>query len=283
MSTSTNSPLRLLVTVLLGSAILVSAFLVAVLLVSMRKPPAQTSPPEPVLAVEVVRMVPEDVPMVIQGYGNAASIEVSPIAPQVSGNVIHIHERLFVGEIIPTGDTLIQIDPRDYETAVIQARAQATQAKSGLARLRTQYASDKERLQTLERNRDLARKEYDRLKGLYEKEEVGALSNVERAELSYNQARDAFDLMSQNVSLYPSRITEAEQGSAAAEAALELATLNLERTNIKAPFDARIQEKRVEAGQFVSPGAAILMLANDAILEIVVPLDSRDVSNGLRF
>ena len=83
-----NAPLRLLLTVALGGALLVTALLLAALLVSMRKPPAQTSPPEPVLAVEVVRMVPEDVPMVIVGYGDAASIEVSPIAPQVSGNVV---------------------------------------------------------------------------------------------------------------------------------------------------------------------------------------------------
>lgn len=283
MNTSGQSLLRIIVTVALGSAALVMAVLFAAMLIARREPPEQAMPPEPVLAVEVVRMVPEDVPMIITGYGDAKPIEVSPIAPQVSGNVIRTHDRLFAGEIIPAGEVLVEIDPRDYEAHVAQARAQAAQARSGLARLRTQYASDQERLGTLERSRDLARKDFDRLKDLFEKEAVGALSNVERAELTYNQARDAFDLMTQNVSLYPARISEAEQGLAAAEAALQLAELNLSRTKITAPFDARIQEKRVEEGQFVSPGAPILMLANDSILEIVVPLDSREVRDGLRF
>lgn len=283
MNTSGQSLLRLIVTVALGGAALVMAVLFAAMLIARREPPEQTMPPEPVLAVEVVRMVPEDVPMIITGYGDAKPIEISPIAPQVSGNVIRTHDRLFAGEIIPAGEVLVEIDPRDYEAHVTQARAQAAQARSGLARLRTQYASDQERLGTLERSRDLARKDFDRLKDLFEKEAVGALSNVERAELTYNQTRDAFDLMTQNVSLYPARISEAEQGLAAAEAALQLAELNLSRTKITAPFDARIQEKRVEEGQFVSPGTPILMLANDSILEIVLPLDSREVRAGLRF
>lgn len=283
MNTSGKSLLQVTVTAAIGGATLVSAILVSYLLVSMREPPAQTQPPEPSLAVELIRMSPEDVPMRIVGFGDALPIEIVPIAPQVSGKVVHIHERLFAGEVIAAGETLVQIDPRDYEANLAQVRAQVAQARSGLARLRTQYASDKERLGTLERNRDLAKKEYERLRGLFEEEQVGALSNVERTEMSYNQARDALDMMTQNISLYPPRIAEAEQGLAAAEAALQLAELNLERTTIKAPFDARIQEKKVEEGQSVSPGAPILMLANDSILEITVPLDSRDVRAGLRF
>ncbi len=283
MNTSGISLLRPMATLAIGVAVLVAAFLAAGFLISMRQPPAQTMPPEPSLAVDLVRMVPEDVPMLIVGHGEAMPIEIAPITPQVSGNVARIHERLFVGEVIAAGETLIEIDPRDYEARLAQAQAQVTQARSSLARLRTQYASDRERLVTLERNSVLARNEFERLKGLFEKEEVGALSNVERAELTYNQARDALDLMTQNVSLYPARISEAEQGLASAEAALQLAELNVERTVIKAPFDARIQEKRVEQGQYVSPGAPVLILANDSILEISVPLDSRDVRAGLRF
>ncbi|MCK5863270.1 MAG: HlyD family efflux transporter periplasmic adaptor subunit [Candidatus Hydrogenedentes bacterium] len=283
MNSPPKSLSRLITTLVIGSAILLLAFLLAVFLVRRREPPEQVMPPELSLAVELVRMTPEDVPMLIVGRGEAVPIEVVPMTPQVAGEVIRTHEHLFVGEVIPAGETLIEIDPRDYESRLAQIRAQAAQARSGLARLRTQYTSDGKRLKTLERNCDLSHNDYKRLQGLFENEEVGALSNVERAEMTYNRARDAQELMTQNVSLYPARIIEAEQGLLAAEAALEVAELNLERTAIKAPFDARIQEKRVEAGQYVAPGVPVLTLANDATIEIIVPLDSRDVRTGLRF
>jgi len=39
----------------------------------------------------------------------------------------------------------------------------------------------------------------------------------------------------------------------------------------------------LEENQFVAPGAAVLTLADDSILEISVPLDSREARNWLRF
>jgi multidrug efflux pump subunit AcrA (membrane-fusion protein) len=52
---------------------------------------------------------------------------------------------------------------------------------------------------------------------------------------------------------------------------------------VKAPFDARIKMVTIEAGQFVSPGQHVLTLADDSLLEIQVPLDSRDARKWLQF
>lgn len=259
------------------------AVIVAAALILRREPPRQVIPSEAVIAVEVARMTAEDEPILIVGHGEARPIEIVPLTPQVSGNVVRVHERLFEGEVIAAGELLIEIDPQDYQTALEQARAQAAQARSGLSRLRTQYAADRERMATAQRTRDLARNEFERVRALFEEEAVGALANVERAEMNYNQARDAHDLLVQNIEVFPARISEAEQGLIAAEAAVVQAEITVERTRILAPFDGRIKEKRVERGQFVAPGAPILVLANDAVLEIPVPLDSRDARTGLRF
>ena len=283
MSTRKKTSVHAAVTVILIVLILFAAVGLAGLLISSRKPPAQALPQETSVNVEVVSAQPENVSVLIVGYGETRPIEVVPVTPQAPGNVMEIHERLFVGEIIPAGEVLFRVDPRDYEAALSQATAQVDQARSMLARLRTQYAADRERLNTLARSRDLARNEFDRLRQLFEEEAVGALANVERAEMAYNQARDGHDLLLQAVELYPSRINEAEQGLKAAEAGLALAEITLERTVVRAPFNARIKEKRVEAGQYVGPGAPVLVLANDSILELAVPLDSRDARSGLLF
>ena len=283
MSSHRKTSSHIVITLVLVAAVLLGAIVIAALLIGSRKPPAQVVAQESSVNVKVVRASLEDVPILIVGYGEARPVEVVPVTPQAPGNVVEIHERLFVGETIPEGEILFRVDPRDYEAAVSQASAQADQARSVLARLRTQYAADRERLGTLVRSRELARNEFDRLRQLFEEEAVGALANVERAEMAYNQARDGHDLLLQSVELYPSRINEAEQGLKAAEAGLALAEITLERTVVRAPFNARVKEKRVEAGQYVGPGAPVLVLANDSILEFAVPLDSRDARSGLLF
>jgi len=64
---------------------------------------------------------------------------------------------------------------------------------------------------------------------------------------------------------------------------LETAETNLERCEVRAPFNARIKSVSLEKGQYVTPGQNIITLADDSVLEIQVPLDSRDARKWLRF
>jgi len=83
--------------------------------------------------------------------------------------------------------------------------------------------------------------------------------------------------------LSPIQIREAENSLASTRAKLTTTKSRLERCEIKAPFDGRVKEVSLEKGQYVAPGAHVITLANDAILEIQVPLDSQDASKWLRF
>lgn len=269
--------------VLLVTLILGGGFGLMRLLISMREAPRQLDPGEPRKVVQVVTPTPEDVQVVIAGYGEVRALDVVRMSAEVVGQVVTVHERLEVGEVIPEGELLFRIDQRDYTAAVEQANAQVSQMTDSLARLRRQYAIDQERLETLARSRDLSQQEFDRLRRLYEEDEVGTQSNVDKAEMGLNQSEDAYDQMAQAVELYPLRIREAEAGLESAKAQLYLARTRLERTEVRAPFTGRLEEVQVEEGQYVSPGASVLTLANDALLEIRVPLDSRDAQRWLVF
>lgn len=252
-------------------------------LARMRQAPPQAQPEEHAIAVEVARAAMEDVAVTLAGHGKVRPRDVVAIAPEVSGRVVSVHPRLDPGEVIPEGEELVRIDPRNYEAALAQARAQQAQAEKALARLREKAESDRARLSTLERSRDLARNEFERLAGLLKNSQVGSQSNVEKAEAAYNQARDAHDLLKQAVSLYPMQIAEAEQTLEAATAAVRLAEANLDRCVIRAPFTARVRDRNVEAGQYISPGAPVMTLADDSLMEISIPLDSRDAARWLLF
>jgi len=201
----------------------------------------------------------------------------------VAGKVVEIHPRLELGEIIPEGDLLFRIDPRDYEAAARSAQATVQQWESSITRLKKQFSIDQDRLKTLQRNRDLARAEFERLRSLYQDDSVGTRSGVDAAERGANQAADAADQLEQAVLLCPIRIQEAKSSLVSAQANLRTSNANLERCGVRAPFQGRIKAVSLEKDQYAVPGQTVLTLANDSVLEILVPLDSRDARKWLRF
>jgi len=252
-------------------------------LASMRTPPKEAQPAERVLKVEAVRVAPEDVPVFMTGYGDVQPLDEVRISSEVSGRIVSVHPRLEVGEILPEGEVLFVVDPRNYEAAVQEARANVSQLEAGIARLEKQLDLDRARLKTLERSRELARAEYERQLKLFQEHKVAARSRVDSAESAYNAASDQADQMAQMVALYPLQIREAGSRLDAARAGLDLARANLDRCTVRAPFRGRVKAVSLETGQFISPGQNVLTLADDSILEIHVSLDSRDARRWLLF
>ena len=252
-------------------------------LTSMRKPPAEAKPTERTLKVEVQRAEARDVAVSISGYGEVHVLNEVSIAPEVSGRVVHVHPRLDVGEVIGAGEVLFALDARNYQAALDEARSSVAQLESTIARLRRQDTLDRQRLVNLDRSRDLARSEFERLRTLFSEHNVGTRSAVDGAERTFNAAGDQADQMAQALALYPLQIREAESRLAAAGAGLALARANLARCRVTAPFAGRVKLAAVEIGQFVAPGQAVVTLADDRELEIQVSLDSRDARRWLRF
>lgn len=252
-------------------------------LASLKKPPTEAKTEIHRLRVDTVVAKPEVVPVFISGYGEARSLNEVAVAPEVSGKIVAIHPRLETGEVIPAGDMLFEIDRVNYQSAFKQAEAAGAQWKSTIQRLKKQSGIDAARLKTLQRNQNLAHAEFKRIRTLFESDSVGTRSGVERAEQTFNATMDHADQMAQAVTLYPIQIEEAQSNLTAARARLALARANLSRCRVTAPFSGRIKAVNIEKGQFVSPGQTVLTLADDSMLEIRVPLDSRDARRWLDF
>jgi len=200
---------------------------------SLKEPPAQAEPRQIALRVEAMEVQPENVPVVMVGHGETRSLNVVAVSPEVSGRVVKIHPGLKVGGIIRSGEVMFEIDARDYQSHLDEATATVAMNGQTTERLERQYKTDQDRLATFERSRDLARAEHERLKELFEKDEVGTRSAVEQAERAYNTAADQADQMAQTLALYPVRIQEAESALKAAQARRDLAEVALERTVVK--------------------------------------------------
>jgi RND family efflux transporter MFP subunit len=212
-----------------------------VMLIRLKKPPAEAENGERSLRVEAMQIKKADIPVLITGYGEVKALTVVPIAPEVSGRIVDIHTRLKIGEIIPKGEVLFKIDPKDYLTVL---------------------KTNRKRLKILKRSHELAKKEYQRFLVLFKRDNVATLSGLEAAEKTMLAAADLENQIIQ---------------------VLETTENNLERCEVRAPFNARIKSVSLEKGQYVSPGQNVVTLADDSVLEIQVPLDSRDARKWLRF
>ena len=252
-------------------------------LASLKTPPTEKPSQEEVLQVTVKRVEPRDVPIELTGYGEVAPLNVVSIAPEVSGRVIRVHPDLEPGEIIPAGEVLFMIDPVNYQAAVQEAESAVSQIREQIKRFRQQLRTDRARLQTLKRNKNLADAEFQRLKSLFEKEKVGTRSRVEQAEQAANLSEDQYDQLALAVDLLPIQVREAESALRSAQAGLQVARANLQRCTLRSSFQARVKSVQLESGQYVSPGQAVLTLADDSILEIQVPLDSLEARKWLQF
>ncbi|MEZ6069426.1 MAG: efflux RND transporter periplasmic adaptor subunit [Pirellulales bacterium] len=94
-------------------------------------------PPEPASAKAVLRSrVAEvdvvDFPVVVKTHAVVQAHNEVTLTSQVSGTVVKVSPSFEVGAYFTSGEVLVEIDPRDYETALSIAESQRAAAKSEL-------------------------------------------------------------------------------------------------------------------------------------------------------
>ena len=218
----------LLVVLALGMGVLLFKFLA-----SKKKPPVKKDRPIVTPLVEGITVHPEDIQMIVYGFGTAEPKVQVQVVPQVSGQVVNCHANFVEGGFFKAGEPLVKVDPRDYELAVENAEAAVAQAD---------YILKQEQSEAL-----VARTEWRQLHG---------------------DEKPPSPLV-----LREPQIKNAQAQLQSAQAKLSRAKLDLERTAVSMPFDGRVATKNVDLGQYVTPGQTIATVYGTDIIEIVVPLE----------
>lgn len=131
-----NKPSILRRLLVIGVPILiVVGFVVAMkIIIAMNKEPEEKRKPFTTLAVMADYAVQDDVFLVVSAQGEAQPRTEIDLVPEVGGKIIYVSPNFVQGGIIKKGETLIRIDPRDYDIALIRAKAGVAQAQQNLAR-----------------------------------------------------------------------------------------------------------------------------------------------------
>ena len=74
------------------------------------------------------------------------------------------------------------------------------------------------------------------------------------------------------------QLNEAKRALEAANASLQQAKLNIERTNIRAPYSGRIRTKTVDLGQYVNQGMSLANIYGVDIAEVRLPVPDKELA-----
>ena len=108
--------------------------LAAAYVMYLNRPPVETQ--TPVVAAPAVRVQPvafESVDLTVSSQGTVQPRTSSQLVPEIAGTVISVSPAFAVGGFFEEGDVLLQIDPYDYQQALIAAQSQLAQARLRLA------------------------------------------------------------------------------------------------------------------------------------------------------
>lgn len=192
---------------------------------------------ESAMLVEIVEVERDNFTPTIRAMGTVEPSQDVILSPRVSGEIIRLSENFTPGGFVEEGELLFQIDPSDYRNILRQRRSELQQAEANL---------------TIEMGRQ----------------------NV--AQQDYELLDESLTNESRSLVLREPQLNAARSRVVSAEAAVEQAELDLERTTIRAPFDAYILTRNANVGSQVAPGENIARLVglDTYWVEATVPLTS---------
>jgi len=199
----------------------------------------QMETPLPMVRTMVVQTAAKA--MMIRGEGTVRPLDEIDLAPQVSGKVVFLSPAMINGGAFKKGETLLRIEPEDYRLAVVlqESKVKSSQSLLRQAEEETEAAKEEWRQLYLDDNKE---------------------------------GKDPSPLV-----LKQPQLAAVRAKLAADKADLKNAHLALGRTEIKAPFNGRVEVEDVGLGQYVRVGEELATLFSTDMAEIVVPLEDESL------
>lgn len=179
---------------------------------------------------------------------------------------------------VTTGQVLIRIDPRDYQAKLDQAVAQTRQASASIDNYTAQIEAQQARIAQADKQVSEAQaalrfstQENSRYQDLLAKG-AGTAQRAQQASSDLLQKQATFDAAVANANVTKRQIAvlrtlreNAQAQLSSAQAAVDEARANLDRTTIVAPGPGHIAKLSAGKGAYATPGMALLMFVPDEV------------------
>lgn len=177
---------------------------------------------------------------------------LNSISSRVDGAITHVY--VDDNEIVKAGDPLVDLDPRDFQVAVDQARAQVAQARSQVTAQRPNIP-----ITQIETSTNITGAEADVANaeaavGVSERDRESAVARLAEAEA--NAAKARADLSRYNVLIKNEEVSQQEFDQVAATAKAQDASVNANRATVEAAART-VQQRQAQLAQVKSRLAQI--------------------------
>jgi RND family efflux transporter MFP subunit len=218
-----------------------------------------SEPAETPITVKVDKARIGDLVIKLRSPGEAFTRRNITLNAEVPGVIqtIHVDE----GTHVKQGDLLLELDNREYLLDLENARAQYLQALSELL-LEEQFAIEPDSTVQPETIQELERleKEFENAQDLYAK---GLITRQD-----VEEKRQAYELALIESGGKKEEIREAAKGVTQAYVNVQKAELNLEKTQIKAPFSGIIHRLQISPREHINSGQELFNLVNIREIEV---------------
>ena len=256
--------------------LLIAAFLgagaaVAALLIGSATPPATVERVRAPLVVEAARLTLTSVVEPLVGYGVARADRSAVLSAEVAGTIVELAPRLRVGEAFAAGDLLLRIDERDYTQRLARARGALAGVEAQLRQVDVETENVARLIDIAQTESQIAEREYQRVLELFEQGQAPR-RELDLARQTLEATRRGLQTQENARALIPERRAALRAERDAREADASMATLDLERCRVTAPFSGRVASVPAELGERVSVGAPLLTLLDPDLIEVSIEL-----------
>ncbi|HXE53991.1 MAG TPA: HlyD family secretion protein, partial [Tepidisphaeraceae bacterium] len=196
--------------------------------------------------------------------------DVTQVSPRVAGHV----DRVYItdNQLVHQGDKLVDLDPRDLQAKVNEAKAavvatekQLQQSKDNAAGMQASVGAAKaaEEAAQTEANRahnELARYEHLNSQAVTEQQMINLRAAAASGDANLAAAKQRTVVAQANVSSAEAQVQVSQAQVDQAQASLNEADLQLSYTKISAPITGRVTNRSVNPGDYVQVGQSLLAL-----------------------
>jgi HlyD family secretion protein len=245
--------------------ILVAAIVVFLLLLLVRPRPAAVPAKEASWNVKVQRVTFGNYAPNVLLYGKIESPRFATLKAAIEADVVAAPIR--EGQYVKKGQLLVQLDDREVKYILQQRESELASLRAQIESDKVRYAADQKALEHEKNLVKLNQSEVDRRQKLRLQNHLSQ-SDLEETLQKLSQAKLTVTKREQDIDDHRHRLAKLEADYQRQLALVNQAKLDVERTQIRSPFDGRITKLDVSVGNRVRPGDTLIEMFDTSDVEV---------------
>ena len=272
------------VRIVVALAIIAGAALFVRQMIENREQPPERAAFERSFTVETIPAAYGQFAPVVSTFGEIVAEQVINVRAPVAGKIATVSDNLRAGGLVRAGETIVQVDPFDYESALADAQSALEDARLALREAEEQLRISRLNVDFASSSLELAIADLSRAKALFDAGSVTS-QQLEARELVVSQREQTLAQAKSSLVLLETTVHRRAAAILTSERRVETAQRTLNETTIIAPFDAVVVSNTAVPGTIVSQNEAVASFYDANALEARFTLSEQQfgllISNGL--